>query len=108
MVLNFDENINNDFIRDIIKALVKVLNTTFVMLFENFEFGILFVQFKRNDSANNVSEHVLKSKFVTIIIVDRGYSIRVFSLLHLEVCFLPHNSDSLVGSLDSDLFNISS
>jgi hypothetical protein len=107
MVLDFDENIDNNFIRDIVKSLIEVLNTAFMMFFENFEFRILLVQFEGNDSSNNVGEHVFESKFITVVVVDRGYCIGVFSLFSLEICLLSHHTDGLVGSLDHDLLNIS-
>jgi hypothetical protein len=107
MVLDFDENVNDDFIRDIVKSLVEVLNTAFMMFFEYFEFRVLLVQFEGNDSSDDVGEHVFECKFVTVVVVDRGYGVGVFSLFSLEVCLLSHHTDGLVGSLDHDLLNIS-
>lgn len=106
MVLNLDKNINNNLIGDIVESLVEILNTALVMLFEDFELRVLFVQFKRDDSSNYISKHVLEGKFITIIIVDRSNGTWVVFLFLLEVCFLSHNTDSLVCSLNCNLFHV--
>lgn len=106
MVLNLNENVNNNFVGNVVESLIEVLDTALVMLFENFEFRVLLVQFERDNSTDNISEHVLESELITVIIVNRSNGVRVFFLLSLEVGLLSHDTDSLVCSLNSDLLDI--
>jgi len=45
MVLDFNEDIYNNLIRNIVEPFIEILHSSLMMLLENFEFRVLFVKF---------------------------------------------------------------
>ena len=104
MVLHADENIDYKLIWNVVETLIEVANAALRVLLENFELGILFVELVSDGAADDVCKHRLKSLLITVVILDGQDEARVVValLLTLDICFLSHHSNRLVGSLDLD------
>ena len=57
MVLHADENIDYKLIWNVVETLIKVADAALRVLLENFEFGILFVEFVSDSAADDVCKH---------------------------------------------------
>lgn len=93
MILNAQEDVNNNLIWDIAEPFIEVAHSSFRVLFENLELGVLFVQFGSDLTTNNISEQVLKSQFITVVILDGQNHARMQFGFSLVISFLPHHSN---------------
>merc|ERR1712137_818984 len=107
MVLKGAENVDNQFIWDILETLAEVADASIRMFLEHFEFWILLVQFVGERPTNDVCEYALNSLLVALIILNGQDNTLVSALFPLQVCFLPHNSDGLIGGLHCNCLDVS-
>lgn len=100
LVLQSQEDINDNLIRNVLESLSKVADTALWVLFEDLVLRVHLVELIGQIAANHISQDLLQGLLIRVLI---NLSCTIITFV---VCFLAHLPNLFVDSLNGDRFDI--